>query len=117
MEPGLLPHAQLGTPLSISATEYHFLALYPDRVRCLSRLSGDVVQDLPLPPALAAGLAGPAAGESAEGRPGAGLVRDEATNALWIWAGGGLWQVSSGARRAPPPPLGAPPPRAPSKGE
>lgn len=36
VEPGLLPHPlRLGTPLSLSATAYHFLALYPDRVRCV----------------------------------------------------------------------------------
>jgi|AntAceMinimDraft_1070359.scaffolds.fasta_scaffold179192_1 hypothetical protein len=36
VEPGLLPYPPpLGTPLSIGVTAYHFLALYPDRLRCL----------------------------------------------------------------------------------
>lgn len=126
VEPDVLPYLSEwgGLPLSLNLTEYHLLLLYPDRVRCLSRLSGNLVQDLFLPQQLlkssasasasgsSAAVAGAPGGGglvragSGSGGSAVGLARDEATGTVWVWGGagassgggggGGVWQVQVG---------------------
>lgn len=59
----------------MQATEYHFLLLYPTKLRAMSRLSGEVVAEVPLPQGCL------------------GIVRDPTTNALWLFTDCSVHQV------------------------
>ena len=100
---------------------------YATRVRVVSRLSGAVVQDLPLPAPLrvnapwapggggdlapssgvlnslttlaAGGGGGGGSGGVLDKGLGVGLVRDEATHALWVWSSDGCFQVKRSAQQ------------------
>jgi len=81
MEAHLLPYANTEeTPISIAATEYHFIALLSDRVQFISRLNGSLVQEEFL--------------RVGDGIP-LGLVRDAAKCTTWLYTVSGVFQITA----------------------
>jgi len=86
VEPRLMPYGEgamgQSVPLSLNISEFHFLLLYHDSLRVLSRISGELVQTLPLKPT----------------QQVIGLVRDVARDGsgagLWLYSERCLYQVN-----------------------
>jgi hypothetical protein len=80
LEAQLIPYAACSdkTPVSISATEYHFITLMSDRVQFTSRLNGSLVQEEVLP--------------SSDGNP-LGLVRDVTKSTTWLYTDSAVFQI------------------------
>jgi len=66
------------TPLSIAATKLHFLTLQYDRLLCISRLNGSLVQEERLSVADGSGI---------------GLVQDPLRNSIWLFTDSLVYQV------------------------
>ena len=81
MEAHLLPYANIEeTPISIAATEYHFIALLSDRVQFISRLNGSLVQEEFL--------------RVGDGIP-LGLVIDTAKCTTWLYTVSAVFQITA----------------------
>ena len=68
------------TPISIAATEYHFISLLSDRVQFTSRLNGSLVQEELL--------------RVGDGLP-LGLVRDVAKSITWLFTDAVVFQITA----------------------
>lgn len=82
LEAQFLPfHLQSGgLPLALSVTEYHFLALFTNRLQLICRITGRIVEDESLTSVVMADTP-------------VGLVKDVTMNSFWLFSATNLFQV------------------------